>query len=69
MSEETVQVGDVWRDLDPRSPNEVAVLGFDPTNTRVLIQRPSRRVWVARRRFFKRFAFVFRAGHSSGGAA
>jgi hypothetical protein len=46
-------VGDAWRDKDPRSPNRVVVLEVEAD--RVRIQRPSKKVWVSLKRFAKAF--------------
>lgn len=55
-----VRVGQVWRDRDPRSPNDVTVVGMEGLGVfaRVQIQRPSRRVWVSLYRFVRAFSFV-----------
>jgi hypothetical protein len=53
------RVGDVWIDRDPRSPNRVEVLVVE--GGRVLIQRPSKKVWVSATRFTKAFRRVVEA--------
>lgn len=64
-----VRIGQIWRDKDPRSPNQVTVLQIEWTGFkdedrrrkdryRVQIQRHSRKVWVRLDRFIKKFAQI-----------